>query len=105
MSKWLLFLGTILFGLVTWSGVASAQECCPFSVSGTIADGDGTQNGRLKNGATSTCAAPKTVPDLQVPVQERRFDQYALRNRTGAAACVTITLKPSATGAALSSTT
>lgn len=102
MSKWLLFLGTVVFGLLAWSGVASAQERCPFAINGTVQAGDATQNGRLKNGQASTCATPKAVPDLQASVQERRFDSYTLQNRSTAQACVTISLTPDAAGAALS---
>lgn len=102
MSKWLLFLGTVVFGLLSWSGAASAQERCPFAINGTIETGDPTQSGRLKNGQASSCQAPKAVPDLQAPVQARRFDSYTLKNRSTAAACVTISLTPNAAGAALS---
>src|SRR5262245_31947451 len=102
MSKWLVFPGTLVFGLLAWSGVASAQDRCPFSVSGAIAAGDPTQTGRLKNGQPSTCQAPKTVPDLAGPAADHRFDSYTLKNRSTAAACVTITLTPDAAGAALS---
>lgn len=103
MGKWLVFIGTVVFGLVGWSGIASAQERCPFTISGEIAAGDQVQSGRLKNGVASSCAAPKAVPDLQAPVQPRRFDAYTLRNRSTASSCVTVTLTPK--GSPLSSAT
>ena len=102
MTKWLCFLVTLVVGLVAWTGIASAQERCPFAINGAIEAGDATQTGRLKNGQASTCQAPKTVPDLQAPIVSRRFDSYTLKNRSTAAACVTISLTPDALGAALS---
>ncbi len=94
MGKWLVVLGTIFLGLVVWSAPAFAQERCPYTVSGEITAGDPVQAGRLKNSAPSTCAAPKTVPDLQAPVQPARFDSYMLKNRSATAVCVTVTVTP-----------
>lgn len=104
MGKWLVFVATVVFGVVGLQGLAWAQERCPFTVSGEIGAGDQQQAGRLKNGAASTCTNPKTVPDMQAPVQARRFDAYTLKNRSKAAACVTITLTPTS-ATALSSAT
>lgn len=102
MGKWLFAFGAIVFGVFGVEATAAAQERCPFAVSGEIGAGDPTQAGRLKNGAASTCAAPKAVPDLQPPLQARRFDAYTFRNRSTAAACVGITVTPTG-GAAVSS--
>ncbi|MFT3744447.1 MAG: S8 family serine peptidase [Pyrinomonadaceae bacterium] len=53
----------------------------------------GTQNNRLnRNGVTSTCAAPKTTPNLQeaAPGGVRHYDSFTMTNNFNTPACYTI---------------
>src|SRR5262245_50665267 len=104
MMRWLVrFLGFALV-MLAWVKVASAQSRCPFNTTGTIEAGDATQDGRLKNGPTSTCIAPTTAPGVLTPAQKVRFDKYTLKNRTAAAQCVTIAVTGTAAAGVQSAT-
>src|SRR5436190_24375251 len=92
MIRWLVSVVAFVAVLLAWSGVARAQSRCPFTMTGTIEAGDATQDGRVKNGATGTCAAPKVVPVVSQPQTNHRFDKYTLKNRNAAAQCVTLAL-------------
>ena len=53
----------------------------------------GQQTGRInRNGAGSTCAAPKANPGLLTAVGSRQFDAYTFTNSSASTECVTVTL-------------
>jgi hypothetical protein len=82
---------TLHFTLPTCSGGA------PVTVTGSLAAGDATQDGRMgRDGNPSGCAVPKGCPGpiAGSPGTTRLFDQYTFSNNGGAPACMTVALKP-----------
>ncbi len=79
------------FTLPTCSGGA------PVTVTGNLAAGDATQDGRMgRDGNPSGCAVPKGCPGVFAgsPGTTRLFDQYTFSNNGGAPACMTVALTP-----------
>jgi hypothetical protein len=82
---------TLHFTLPTCSGGA------PVTVTGSLAAGDATQDGRMgRDGNPSGCAVPKGCPGpiAGSPGTTRLFDQYTFSNNGGAPACMTVALTP-----------
>jgi len=95
-SAWLVPLLVTLFA-VMWPGKARAQLRCE-PTTGTDRTGTvqgtttGDQTGRLQNGLTSTCDAPKTPPNVLSATHTFKYDSYTFKNRTLAEQCITATL-------------
>jgi Carboxypeptidase regulatory-like domain len=82
---------TLHFTLPTCSGGA------PVTVTGNLAPGDATQDGRMgRDGNPSGCAVPKGCPGpiAGSPGTTRLFDEYTFSNNGGAPACMTVALTP-----------
>src|SRR5439155_1692386 len=101
MGKWLITVLVALAALVAFEAGAMAQERCPFTqTASTIGAGDPTQTGRFGNGLASTCAVPKTAPNVVSGNQTFRYHATTLQNRSTSAQCISITLATTAGSAA-----
>jgi hypothetical protein len=67
--------------------------CPPTTVTGSITAGDAQQNLRIfRDGAASTCAAPKAVCPGTTGAGTRSFDQYSFVNTDSVTRCITAML-------------